>query len=279
MNVIKLLAITADCEVYMVKEISLVKLFKAIVSKIWFVVALALLLGAGANIYASVTTTPTYRSEALLYIYNNDRGNTSGQMSQTNMMASEQVLYRYVVLIDKADVIYEIALERLEELQDNCAAGVEGYEQYRFLLKYKFSPGMIKNMISVGQNMQTEILSIYATASDPKLAQIVAHTVTTVLQTEIPRLLDASSNYYVNEATFPTSASSPVRKYTIIGLVSGAALACFLIFLALLFDVAIRSEADLEEQFPSIPVIGVVPDMDSIREKGTGLIHKNTDLE
>ena len=264
----------------MVKEISLLKLFKAIVSKIWLVVALALLFGVGANIYASATTTPTYRSEALLYIYNNDKGNTSGQMSQTNMMASEQALYRYMVLIDKADIIYEKALEILEEYQDNCAAGVEGYEQYRFLLKYRLTEGMIKSMISVGQNMQTEILSVYATASDPHLAQIVAHTVTTVLQTEVPRLLDASSNYYVNEATFPTSASSPVRKYTVIGAVSGAALACVLIFLALMFDVAIRSENDLEELFPNIPIIGVVPDMDSTREKYRGrAIQNNTELE
>ena len=251
----------------MVKEISLIKLLKAIWSKIWLVIALTLLFGVTANLYANATTTPTYRSEALLYIYNNDKGNTSGQMSQTNMMASEQVLYRYVVLIDKADIIYEIALEKLEELQDNCAIGMEGYEQYSFLLKYKFSAGMIKSMISVGQNMETEILSVYATASDPKLAQIVAHTVTTVLQTEVPRLLDASSNYYVNPATFPTSASSPVQKYTVIGAVAGAALACLIIFMIVVFDVSVRTEEDLEMLFPDIPVIGVVPGIDVSKQK------------
>ena len=99
----------------MVKEISLVKLVKAIWSKLWLVIALTLLFGTVANIYTTATTTPMYSSEALLYIYNNDKGNTSGQMSQTNMLASEQVLYRYVVLIDKADIIYEIAMEKLRE--------------------------------------------------------------------------------------------------------------------------------------------------------------------
>lgn len=251
----------------MIKEISILKLLKAIWSKIWLVIALTIICGVGANIYANVTTTPTYRSEALLYIYNNDKGNTSGQMSQTNMMASEQVLYRYVVLIDKADIIYEIALERLEEIQDNCSLGVEGYDQYAFLLKYRFTPAMIKSMISVGQNMETEILSVYATASDPKLAQIVAHTVTTVLQTEVPRLLDASSNYYVNPATFPTSASSPVEKYTLIGAFGGAVIACAIILLILIFDVAIRTEDDLEALFPDIPILGVIPDMESSRGK------------
>lgn len=251
----------------MVKEISLVKLLKALWSKMWLVIVLALLLGVGANIYANLTTTPMYRSEALLYIYNNDKGNTSGQMSQTNMMASEQVLYRYMVLIDKADIIYEIALEKLEEIQNKCLGGEDGYDQYEFLLKYKFSASMIKSMISVGQNMETEILSIYATASDPKLAQIVAHTVTTVLQTEVPRLLEASSNYYVNPATFPTVATSPAQKYTLIGAIVGAALACAIIFFTLMFDVAIRTEEDLEELFPEIPVIGVIPDMDTSKDK------------
>lgn len=256
-----------NCEVSMVKEISIIKLLKAIWSKLWLVIVLMLVFGIGANLYANATTTPMYRSEALLYIYNNDKGNTSGQMSQVNMMASEQVLYRYVVLIDKADIIYEIALEKLEELQDNCSVGVEGYEQYRFLLNYKFTAPMIKSMISVGQNMETEILSIYATASDPQLAQIVAHTVTTVLQTEVPRLLDASSNYYVNKATYPTSASSPVNRYTLTGVFGGAGLACLIILLMLIFDVSIRTEEDLEAQFPDIPILGVVPGMDSTKQK------------
>ena len=251
----------------MIKEISLIKLLKAIWSKICLVVALTLVCGVFANLYANITTTPMYKSEALLYIYNNDKGNTSGQMSQTNMMASEQVLYRYVVLIDKADIIYEIAMERLEELQDNCAVGTSGYEQYSFLLNYRFTPEMIKSMISVGQNMETEILSIYATASDPKLAQIVAHTVTTVLQTEVPRLLEASSNYYVNAATYPTVATSPVRQYTIIGAFLGAAIACGIILLILMFDVAIRTEEDLESLFPEIPILGVIPDFESAGNK------------
>lgn len=251
----------------MIKEISLLKLLKAIWSKIWLVIALTLIFGVAANLYANITTTPMYKSEALLYIYNNDKGNTSGQMSQTNMMASEQVLYRYVVLIDKADVIYELAMERLEELQDNCSVGTDGYEQYSFLLKYKFTPEMIKSMISVGQNMETEILSVYATASDPKLAQIVAHTVTTVLQTEVPRLLEASSNYYVNAATYPTEATSPVKQYTLIGAFLGAAIACGFILLVLMFDVAIRTEEDLESLFPEIPILGVIPDFESAGNK------------
>ena len=115
--------------------------------------------------------------------------------------------------------------------------------------------------------METEILSIYATASDPKVAQIVAHTVTTVLQTEVPRLLDASSNYYVNPATFPTHASSPVEKYTCVGAFVGAVLACAIILLILVFDVTVRTEEDLETLFPDVPILGVIPDIDSASAK------------
>ena len=252
----------------MVKEISLLRLFKAIFSKIWLVIICAAICGGATHFYARSTTVPTYTSEALLFVSNYDKGQSSqSQMSAASMEASEHVLYRYVVLVDKADIIYEMALEKIEELQSLYESGDPEYEQYGFLEDYKFTANQLKAMISVGQNLETEILSVFATASDPKVAQIVAHTVTTVLQTEIPRLLNASSNVYINPATYPQASSSPVMKYTVIGGFVGALIACAFIVLRLLLDVKIRSEEDLEEFFPEIPILGIIPEIGSVGKK------------
>jgi capsular polysaccharide biosynthesis protein len=83
----------------------------------------------------------------------------------------------------------------------------------------------------------------------------------------VPRLLEASSNYYVNAATYPTEATSPVKQYTLIGAFLGAAIACGFILLVLMFDVAIRTEEDLESLFPEIPILGVIPDFESAGNK------------
>ena len=246
----------------MIKEISIPHLIKALISKLWLLVICAVVCGAGLNVYTSYTTVPMYKSEALLFISNYDKGQSSqNQMSAAAMEASEHVLYRYVVLVDKADIIYDMAMEKIDDLKTRCALGEEGYEQYEFLLGRKFTASQLRGMISVGQNMETEILSIYATDSDPKVAQIVAHTVTTVLQTEIPRLLGASSNVYINPATYPTSASSPVMKNTVLGALVGLLIACAFVVIAMLFDSKVRTEDNLAELFPDVPVLGVIPEI------------------
>ncbi len=252
----------------MIKEISLLRLIKAIFAKIWLVIICAAVCGVGANIYSNATTVPTYTSEALLFVSNYDKGQSSqSQMSAASMEASEHVLYRYVVLVDKADIIYEMALEKIEELQDLCASGDPEYAQYKFLEDYKFTAGQLKSMISVGQNLETEILSVFATAKDPKVAQIVAHTVTTVLQTEIPRLLNASSNVYINPATLPRASASPVMTHTMLGVFVGIIAACAFIIIKLLFDAKLRNEDDLAEFFPDVPVLGVIPEISSVGKK------------
>ena len=252
----------------MIKEISISQLFKAILAKLWLVVACAVVLGVGANVYANATTVPMYKSEALLYISNYDKGQSSqSQMSAAAMEASEHVLYRYVVLVDKADIIYELALEQIEALKVGYKNGDPEFAQYAFLADYEFTADQLRGMISVGQNLETEILSVYATASDPKVAQIVAHTVTTVLQSEIPRLLNASSNVYINTATYPTTPSSPVMKYTVIGTLLGVLLAFGAVVAAMLFDTKVRNEDDLAELFPEVPVLGVIPQIGAARDK------------
>ena len=42
-------------------------------------------------------------------------------------------------------------------------------------------------------------------------------------------------------------------------------MACLLVFLTMVFDVVIRTEEDLEIMFPDVPIIGVVPGIDSVK--------------
>ncbi len=246
----------------MVREISLERLLKAIVSKIWLVVVLALVCGVGANFYASHAITPMYTSTSMLYIYNNSNGNTSGRLDSASMMASQGALQLYLVVL-KSQSVLESALETVEEYQEKARLGEEGYEEYEFLLDYKFSTGSIAGMISAYQENQTEILTVKARASDPRVAKFIAATVTEVLQYEVPQKIGATSNKLLQPATFSSSPSSPdVRQITLVGFLIGAVVACALIFLGLLIDTVVRSEEALTEAFPNVPVLGVIPNID-----------------
>lgn len=247
----------------MIKEISLVKLFKAMLTKLWLIVALALLFGAGANYYAETSVTPMYTSTSMLYIYNNSNGNTSGRLDSASMMASQGALQLYLVVL-KSESVLDSTLEKIEDYKMKARFGEEGYEEYEFLLDYKFTAGSVASMISAQQENETEILTIKATASDPRVAKFVAATITEVLQYEVPQKIGATSNKLLQPATFSERPSSPnVRQMTMVGLLLGAALACGIIFLTVVFDTVVRTEDDLIENFPDIPVLGVIPNIDN----------------
>lgn len=281
------------------REISLINLVKAILSKLWLVILCAVIFAAGAYVYAKKTTVPTYKSESLIFISNYDKGQTAqSQMSAASMEASEHVLARYVVLMEKVDKIYETAIANIDTAKEGYLSGVEGYEQFEFLfenesalanieelrLKYqsgemeydellellddkKFSIGQLKSMISFGQNRETEILSIFATSNDPRIAQIVSQAVTESLIIEASGLLGGSKASLVQGAKAPIGPSSPVKQYTYIGGFIGALLIVFIVVLTIVFDVTVRTENDLSETFPEIPILGVVPDIDSVSSK------------
>ncbi len=253
----------------MIKEISIVKLLKALLAKLWLVVALSLLCGSGAYYYAAVEQTPMYTSKAMLYINNNSNGNTSGRLDSANMMASQAALQLYLVVL-KSESVLNSALDKINLYKDKASAGEIGYEEYKFLLDYEFTTGSVAGMVSAIQENETEILTIKANASDPRVARFIAATITEVLQYEVPQKIGATSNKLLQEATYPKGPSSPnVKQTTLIGLLAGAVVACGIILALLVFDTVVRSEEDLEENFPGVPVLGVIPNIDTAKKLST----------
>ena len=248
----------------MVKEISLAKLCKALLNKLWLIVVLALLFGVGANYYAKNSVTPMYTSTSMLYIYNNSSGNTSGRLDSASMMASQGALQLYLVVLTSESVL-DSTLAKIEDCRSKAYFGEEGYEDYKFLLDYEFTAGSVARMISAQQENETEILTIKATASDPRVAKFVAATVTEVLQYEVPQKIGATSNKLLQAATFSEKPSSPnSSQITLMGAALGAVLACGIIFLTVMFDMVVRGEEDLVEAYADIPVLGVIPNIDSV---------------
>lgn len=259
----------------MVKEISLAKVMKALAKKLWLIVILAVIGGVGANLYSSNMIAPKYSSTSLLYIYNAGIGNVSGQLSQTNMVASQGALMLYLELY-KTSTVLDAAENEIEEYKQGYLSGDEKYKDYGFLADRTITAGQIKGMITAYQANQTELLYIKSTADDPRVAQLVTSVVTGVLQNEIPKMLGATSNKVMQKATFSPDPTGPnVTQYTLLGVMAGIAFACVLVLGALVLDNVIRTEDDLLEVYPEIPVLGIIPDINSSRSDKRGYGYKN----
>ena len=87
-------------------------------------------------------------------------------------------------------------------------------------------------------------------------------------QSEVERIGSGGSVSVIDEATTPTSPTSPNKTLnTIIGVVLGAILGVLIIFTIELFDTRIKSEDDLVTKF-ELPILGVIPDLESSISKG-----------
>ena len=108
------------------------------------------------------------------------------------------------------------------------------------------------------------------------MAQLVTTVVTGVLQNEIPKMLGATSNKVMQKATFSSTPTGPnVPQYTALGAMAGIAVACLIVLAALVLDNVIRVEDDLVEDFPEIPVLGVIPEINSVKTDKRGYGYKN----
>ena len=119
----------------------------------------------------------------------------------------------------------------------------------------------------------TGIFNITVTSKSPTEAELIANTIAKVLPDRISDIVDGSSVRIVDYAIVPAHRSSPsYLKNTAIGALAGFVLVAGIICLREIMhsgeDVMIHSSDDLEELFPDVPVLAIVPDMRNTTKKG-----------
>lgn len=236
-------------------EVSVSELFKAILKK-WWIVALALILGALMMLaYTQYLVVPTYKTTARLGVHTTD--DTTTAVGDAN--------FGYVISRDCADVITgNVVLGHAADKLNAYAFTENGGMKYR-----EYSASVLANMVSAQSYTDSKFFTVSVTSIYPEEARIVAEKVIEAFSEGVSRddLLakGGAETRVVHQPTTPNSPVSPNKALNVlIGAVIGVILSCVAIVIAHFASNRLQSEEWLITNYgETIPLLAVIPDASS----------------
>lgn len=222
--------------------------------KLWYVVVILTLVGAGIVYYHTKTTSvPVYTAYATLYATQlNDSGQyttaTGQQVSSVNAsdLSLRTLLLNDCIYLSTSDVVLNQTNEVLLE---------QGYS--------KVSAGQISASIVE----DTRYFTLSLTTSNPEQSNKGLMELCTALQEQTVRIIQVDNIEKISQinATAPIMAS-PLRE-SVKGAGVGFVIGFGLLLLIVFTDRTIKNEEDFESVFPKINVIGTIPEFDLNAER------------
>lgn len=216
--------------------IDLSELLKAIFKHIKLIAFFCLLFGFGGYLVTKLLIAPTYTASTSIYL--TPQISESGSLDYNSQMANSKLVTNAVNLLTQNNIMSEVAKD----------VGLESAES-------------VKNLVSVTNESNTEIITISATTTDPKLSKDIANdTVSTFIRT-MQKNLNVRNIEVVDKAKLSYIPSGPnVKKNTMmagaVGLVVGVGYAV----LKFLLDNRLRTKEEAEK-YLGIPVFCEIPEL------------------
>lgn len=213
------------------REVDMITLMSALWRRAWIIALISVVLGAICFAWARFLITPTYEASALMYV--NNTQDPGKPISNSELSAAQSLVDTYMVILSSRATL----------------------DQIRSAAKLTYTDKQLTKMIRAQAVNGTEVFEITVASTDPQEARNIANTVTQVLPARIADVVEGSSVRVVDYAQLPTSKASPsIPRYTLLGMLTGLILSCAFFILRELFDNQIRSEDQLLQAYPQIPV-------------------------
>jgi len=225
-------------------EIDLLRLVKVILTKTWLILLSCVLCGIAAFSYSYYFLDPTYQSSALFYVNNSDLKIAGQQLSIStyDISASNQLVDTYAVILKTRNTLNTVI---------NKAHLSYTYEE-------------LNEMVSASSVNETEVFEVTVTSKSAEEACVIANAIANVLPDKISSIVTGSGAKIVDYAVVNKEKVAPdTIEYTMVGIVTGAFVACVAIVLVELFDDTIKDDSFLLDTYEDIPVLANIPDLGS----------------
>ena len=218
------------------EEIDLLELFRAVLKYIKLIIVLCILFGVGGFLGTKFLITPTYTASTSIYL--TPQISESGSLDYNSQMANSKLVTNAVNLLTQNNIMSEVAKD----------VGMENAES-------------VKKCITVTNEANTEIITITATTTDPKLSKNIANGTVSTFTKTMQKNLNVRNIEVVDKAKLSYVPSGPnIKKNTLLATTVGFVLGCGYAVLRFLFDNRLRTKEEAEK-YLGIPVFCEIPEL------------------
>lgn len=218
------------------EEIDLLELFRAVLKYIKLIIVLCIVFGLGGFLGTKFLIAPTYTASTSIYL--TPQVSDSGSLDYNSQMANSKLVTNVVNLMTQNNVMSEVAKN----------VGMENAKS-------------VKDCIEVTNESNTEIITITATTTDPKLSKDIANgTVDTFIKT-MQKNLNVRNIEIVDKAKLSYVPSGPnAKKNGVLAAAVGFVLGAGYAVLRYLLDNRLRTKEEAEK-YLGIPVFCEIPEL------------------
>lgn len=214
-------------------QIDLLELFYKLKRKLWLIILITVLSGAGAGVYSKYILTPQYTSTAMLYVLSKE----SSMTSLADLQVGSQLTKDYKIMITSRPVMEEV----VESLGLN--------------MSYKD----LKKRISVTNPTDTRILTLAVQDTDPERAKKIVDEIALTASEYIGDMMEMVQPKIIEEGEVPSVKTGPDnKKNALMGAVAGMLFILTLLTVGVIIDDTIRTEEDVE-RYLGLSVLAAVP--------------------
>ena len=216
--------------------IDLLEVARTILKHLKLIILLSVVFGVGGFFGTKLLIAPTYTASTSIYL--TPQISESGSLDYNSQMANSKLVTNVVNLLTQNNIMSEVAKD-------------VGFE----------SADSVKKLVSVKNESDTEIITISATTTDPKLSKDIANdTVSTFIRT-MQKNLNVRNIEVVDKAKLSYVPSGPnVKKNTMMAGVVGLFIGVGYAVLKFLLDNRLRTKEEAEK-YLGIPVFCEIPEL------------------
>ncbi len=223
--------------------VDVMALLRALWTRAWLIVAVALIFGSAGYGVTKLAITPTYRTYFSIYI------NNSTLTGLTDVSSSDITASKYLAETG-ADIISSNSIKKEVAEQTGVEAAEIG--------------------ISTRVNSDSGVLTVYVVTTDAESTYDCGAALLEVSSVEIARIIEGSSVQVIDTPELPDTYYRPnYIKNALIAMAVGVVLICGIIIVRELLDDKVKNRDDFEGRFPLVN-LGSIPDITEAERRKNG---------
>lgn len=228
------------------EEINLKDLFLYFISKVFIIVITSALLVLGSVIYSEFIKKPMYNSYTTIVLTRSSENETEGNtITQNDITLNQKLVSTYREIIKSRRVLGQV----IENLDLDTTVGE------------------LSGNVSVTNEEDTELIKISVNALSRDDAANIANEIARVFSNEIMDIYNIKNVSIIDTAVASKDAyNMNTTKDAIIAGLIGLMLGFAIIFVMFYFDTTIKNPDEIQEKV-GLPLLGVVPRVDSIKKR------------